>query len=251
MGDPGSGEVRVLLLGPDPPRGLPWGVTPVWYPLVRWSPVRGASRRAAELAAEWSDAIVFTSPRGPRALAVDAGEAGLLGRFRELMARLAVWAIGPRTAREVRDLFGLEPLVPGEYRGRSLAREIASRGHRRVLGLRGSKVIRDLEEELASLGVEYREVTVYTLERARADPSKFARAVAESDLAVLTSPFIARLYREALDRSGVDPRSIPVVVIGPSTGRAARSLGIEPLCVPPRYTIADAVRCGLRSMGIA
>ncbi len=251
MGDADSGEVRVLLLGPDPPGGLPLGVRPVWYPLVRWRPVMGVSERVARLVAEWSDAVVFTSPRGPRALAWDAEGAGRLDRVRELLARVTVWAIGPRTAREARERLGVEPVVPGEYRGRALAREIARRGHRRVLGLRGSKALRDLEEELSSLGVEYREITVYILEPAPVDPAGFARAASSSDLAVLTSPFIAKLYREALDRSGLDPGSIPVVVIGPSTGSAARSLGLRPLCVPPRYTIADAVVCGLRAMGMA
>jgi uroporphyrinogen III methyltransferase/synthase len=58
------------------------------------------------------------------------------------------------------------------------------------------------------------------------------------DWLILTSATGVRFFRQALDRAGLDARALSyteVAVIGPSTGKALRELGVYPDLIPSRF----------------
>ncbi len=247
MGYGEGGKIRVLMVGPDPPPSGLEHVETEWVPVVVARPIKGSSLRVLEvLRGNDVDNVVFTSPRGPRFLAEDARRSGILDALLEHLEGRVVWAIGLRTAESIRSSLSLVPRVPPEYRGWSLAREIVSRGPRGVLGVRGTRVVRDLEDVLESHGVPYCEVHVYSLEPLPGSKELLMSAVDVVDAVLLTSPYIATVYHEIL---GVDAWDVPVVAIGPSTASRIRSLGGNPLCFPDEYTVGAALSCIARLLG--
>ncbi|MEB3816594.1 MAG: uroporphyrinogen-III synthase, partial [Desulfurococcales archaeon] len=160
---------------------------------------------------------------------------GLLGSVRRLLGGVSVYAIGPRTAEAVRESLGVEVAgVPGEYRGLALAGLIASRGSRRVAGIRSPQALPDLPEALAERGVAFVDVYIYStsidLEALRA-----ARGLGFDYLAA-TSPRIG----EAMVEAGLQGTYI---AIGPTTARALRLHGVEPACTAEPHTLRGVARC--------
>jgi len=230
----------VLLLGPDRPEIRAPGVETIWLPLVRAVPVRGSSLRALEAARSGRvDTVAFTSPRAPRLLREEAESTGTLSKLLSALSSLEAWSVGPSTAEAARRWLGIESRVPREYRGRALAREIAESGARGVLGLRGSRALPDLGEMLSASGVRYKEVTVYMLEPVHRSEA-LERALRGVDVVLLTSPFIARLFVEAVRRL---PEGLRLAAIGPTTAGEMERLGLRPACVPSRYVLGEALEC--------
>ena len=223
-GEPG-GECTVLLAGPDPPPARLGPCRTLWRPLARAEPIPGSTGALRALSG-WADAYAFTSPRAARALAALDREGA-----REALSVGVVWAIGPSTARALREMLGLEARVPPSYTGRALGEAMASAGARRVVGVRSPGALPDLPETLASRGVAYAEVHVYrvTVEVPGEPPPPV-------DYAAATSPRIAR----ALLEWGVEA---PIVSIGPTTTRALREAGVEPACTAGEHTLTGLARC--------
>jgi uroporphyrinogen III methyltransferase/synthase len=87
------------------------------------------------------------------------------------------------------------------------------------------------------------------------DQAPLDAAVAELssyDWLVLTSATGVRFFRQAMDRAGLDARALAyteVAVIGPSTGKALRELGVYPDLIPTRF-VAESLLEAMREEDI-
>ncbi|GAB6147544.1 uroporphyrinogen-III synthase [Stetteria hydrogenophila] len=228
-----------LLLGPDPPPPRLGPCRAAWVPVLRADPVPGCSLNL--LRAGPVDFIAFTSPRAPRALEADARARGVLGELRRLAARAVVGAVGPRTARAVREALGVEPVTPARYTGRDLALLAASREAGRVAWVRGSVYNRDFKSVVEASGAALVEVEAYRITADEEAAEKAAREAGRHDFLALTSPLIASLVLPRLR----DPPKRAVLVIGPTTLRKALEYGVEAFnyCVPEEYSLEGLAAC--------
>ena len=74
--------------------------------------------------------------------------------------------------------------------------------------------------------------------------------LASYDWLVLTSATGVRFFAQALDRAGLDARALShtdVAVIGPSTGKALREIGIKPDLLPQRF-VAESLLDSMRAL---
>jgi uroporphyrinogen III methyltransferase/synthase len=74
--------------------------------------------------------------------------------------------------------------------------------------------------------------------------------IASYDWLVLTSATGVRFFAKALDRAGLDARALShtdVAVIGPSTGKALREIGIKPDLLPQRF-VAESLLESMRGL---
>jgi uroporphyrinogen-III synthase len=221
---------RILLLRPNPPEPGELGEAGI----VAAIPVAAieADEKALELVERelpHCDWLVLTSPRAPSLLKPLASMIG------ELVAsgRLRVAAVGPKTADAIRRVLGVEPsLVPREYRGATLADQLAPLRPSCVLAARSERGVRELVDKLAAAGVRVVEVHLYRL-RILDDMASLAGRIAdEFDYIVVTSPSIA----EALAKH-YQGGSVTVVAIGPTTAEALRRHGFQNVLVAREYTL--------------
>ena len=229
----GEPPCTALLLGPDPPPPRLGPCRTFWAPVYRAVGVPGAPRLLLA-ALGGAGALVFTSPRAPRLLASEAAGEGLLEELRSSVAGVRVYAVGPKTAWAAREYLGVEARVPGEYTVESLARMVAGSEEGPVVAARSPQANRVLGEVLASHGIAYGEVHVYTL---REEPGWRERAGrARYDFLVLTSPRLAI----AAIKAGLQG---PIVAIGPATAGTVKSAGLEPACVAGQSTLEGVAAC--------
>ncbi len=206
-------------------RGL--GADVIELPTIRIEPPTDL-RAFAELVqdAHAYDWIVFTSPNGVNAffelfykLYDDAREIGA--------ARIA--AIGPATAKRVRDFHLHVDLQPEEFVAESLVRAFRKEGdieNLRILIPRAEKARDLLPRELSALGAIVDEGFAYrTVPETRDDTGARRRLLEEgADLITFTSSSTVENFM-ALGLPW--PAKMQVASIGPVTSRTARDLGLE------------------------
>ncbi|MEZ4586734.1 MAG: uroporphyrinogen-III synthase [Gemmatimonadales bacterium] len=193
----GCATVRVPLIRFERPRS--------WGPLdrlLRWLDGRGT--------------LVVTSPRGANAVA---------GRIRVLDPRprpATTWAVGPATGAALGGAVGPfrdpGPLASDRSHAVQLARAMLRDGAGGPVGFaRGDRAGAALPRTLAAGGVEVRTAVAY---RTLAASRETLEALCGVDLIVVASPSAARvLAKNAL--------MLPIVAIGPTTARAARTRGLD------------------------
>ncbi len=234
------GEKRILSVGLSRPPVR----NAIWIPSLRVEYVRGITRI---LLTRKFDAIVFTSPRGVKALYWDSGLEKARDRLIELLDTVLVGAVGGPTRREISRLFGVSEqniLVPPEETTGALARLLLDYRPRSVAGLRADKVTPDLERTLRNKGIQYEHIVAY---RVYADKENMRRAceLYASDRTVVlvaTSGLIVREFISACraaSYSGLDR----IVPFGPVTARTMASHGVAPLCTPSRPSWDAAEDC--------
>ncbi len=194
--------------------------------------------------------LIFTSATG-----VDAFMARLkaLGREPGAARSARVAAIGPATARRLRD-YGLEvAAVPAEYRAEAI---IGAIGEERIRGARflvpRAQVAREhLPRLLAEKGAA--EVVVAPAYRTIIPPSagvdSLRRRLATIDLITFTSSSTVDNFCALL---GAIAPGQKAAVIGPITAETARRRGFKVVVSPAQYTVAalaDAIRDWARQAG--
>ncbi len=220
-------------------RGL--GADVIELPTIRIEPPTDL-RAFAELVqdAHAYDWIVFTSPNGVNAffelfykLYDDAREIGA--------ARIA--AIGPATAKRVRDFHLHVDLQPAEFVAESLVREFRKAGdieNLRILIARAEKARDLLPRELSALGAIVDEGFAYcTVPETRDDTGARRRLLEEgADLITFTSSSTVENFM-ALGLPW--PEKMQVASIGPITSQTARDLGLEVSVEARRHDIPGLV----------
>ncbi|MEB3862343.1 MAG: uroporphyrinogen-III synthase [Desulfurococcales archaeon] len=233
-----QGGCRLLFMGPDsPPRGP--GYEAVWIPLIAVEPVEGSSRELLSQAGP-GDVIVFTSPRAPRILALDAVKLGIYNDIVELVRRSTVGVVGPSTLKSLNSHLGKPRSIvmpPSGYTVRALASTLASMNPGRVVAARASRASPILREVLASGGVELVEVTVYRNEPLPGNAAVAASLIAGGtvDYALFTSPMQATLVAPKLH----EPKA-RLAAIGPETGRVLEAHGLR-YAMPREYTLESLI----------
>ena len=207
-------------------------------PVIRIVVLWNGLRRLAEELEKGCDWLVLTSPRTPAILA----SAGIV----ELVSRLGVRvaAVGPRTRVEAERVGLRVDLVPREYRGAALGRELVSFKPRRVVLARSAEAVPDLPRVLREAGVEVVEIPIYRVEEDMYRACVAAGFAATVDYVVYTSPSIVETMAKAYNALVINPAKLKAkhVAIGPTTASAMRRLlGVEPL-QPQEYTLDGVAR---------
>jgi uroporphyrinogen III methyltransferase/synthase len=142
------------------------------------------------------------------------------------LANATIAAIGPGTARRLRELGLIADIVPPRSIAESLVeslREVEVDG-RPVLIARAAEARDVLPDALAERGAEVDVVPLYETVREPADEEQIA-AIADADYVTFTSSSTVRFFLETVGDSF--PAGARVVSIGPVTSETARELGLE------------------------
>jgi len=167
--------------------------------------------------------VCLTSPNGAELLMAALAERGFDGRA---LANATIAAIGPGTARRLRELGLIADLVPPRSIAESLVeslREVEVEG-RPVLVARAAAARDVLPEALAERGAEVDVVPLYETVREPATAEQVA-AIAGADYVTFTSSSTVRCFAETVGDSF--PTGARVVSIGPVTSATARELGFD------------------------
>lgn len=228
------------------------GVAPMVIPTIAFAPPDPGDVADLDVALAAPDPaawVVLTSARAVQAL-VDH----VVGADGAALARLGSrWAaVGEATARAARRAGIVIDFQPETPTGRALADGLPLREGDRIVVPRGDLADADLPRRLAERGAHVEELIVYrTIEGPSSSSSALERAVASSPAAVvMASGSAVRGWLHLADAHGLGTRvrSIPVVAIGPTTAREARSHGLHVLAEstsPAPADIAAAVATAL------
>lgn len=211
-------------------------------PLGDFAALDQAVRRLPE-----QDWLVFTSANGVRHFLARCEALGC----RDSLQRLDIAAIGPQTARLLRDSGLSVSLMPEEYRAEGI---LAALGPDRVRGRRfllarvaGARDV--LPGTLRRWGAEVTVVEAYRNEPVRDDARRLARILEQVDWVTFTSPSTVNAFVDLLDT--VDAKSpaagCRVACIGPITMDAARRRGMEVEVVAREYTVAGLIQALVES----
>lgn len=228
------------------------GVAPVVVPTIAFAPPDQEHLDAlgeAFKAATPTTWIVLTSARAVQALLDRAGDPGgsaLAG----LGARWAV--VGEATARAARRAGIAIDFQPETPTGRSLADGLPLTVGERIVLPRSDLADADLPRRLIERGARIEEIVAYrTIEGPSSSSPSLRRVLASTPAAVvMASGSAVRGWLRLADAQGLGDRarSIPVVSIGPTTAREARSHGLHVLAEatsPGPADIAAAVVAAL------
>lgn len=213
-----------------------------WLPLTRKQPTAEAPALVDRLrAADFTD-LVLTSANGVRGLAAALFAAGLDARS---FAGVRTWAVGPATARAMREVLCLgADMVADPATGEgvvALARAVGVAG-RRFLFPAARDARRTVPEGLEALDASVDEVPIYETVPDPAAAARLVSAVASGlTLITVSSPSAVAALATAMDAAGIAHDAHPLAAIGPTTRAAAEQLGFRVPIVPSRYTVPDLV----------
>ena len=209
--------------------------------------VEAPAIRTRSLEAELPDLAVYdlvcvTSPNGAAELFARLGAAG---RDARALAGLVVAAIGPGTARALKEHGIVADVVPERAVAEGLVSGLAGMDVRRALIVRAREGRDVLPDALRARGADVDVVALYeTVAEPLDEPT--ARAAAAADYVTFTSASTVRYFLDAA--GGLDgPR---IASIGPATSTALRDAGLEPHVEADPHTpdglvealVADAAR---------
>ena len=212
-----------------------------------WAVVDAALRRLGEF--DW---LVLTSPNG---------SAGLVERLRTLgmdaraLAGVRIAAVGPATARVLREHF-LEPdLVPAEYTTQALGEALAPEaGGKRLLLARADIATDTLPDLLRAAGGAVEHVAVYRTVRPASLPDEALASLreAKADWITFTSSSTVENFLALIASSGVSLEDVKLASIGPVTTETLKAHGLRTIIAAEVHTIdglIDAIVRGGQQKG--
>lgn len=234
-------DCRIVYMGPEPPPDTS-RASILWIPLIRIEPVKGASRHLASVDAE---VLVFTSPRAPRIMALDAIEHGVYDRVRRVIEGSQVAVVGPSTRDSLLTYLGRprKLLMPERYTVEDLARLLAGLKPSSIAAFRAEKASSSLHRILAEYRVGIREVKVYR-NRPLTSNTLLVKAVVDRGLASIilyTSPMQVDMVAPLLE--GL--RGLVHIAIGPATS-AKLSKNNIPHTTPEESTLNSLFQAASR-----
>ena len=214
------------------------GARAVIFPTIEIGPVADLStlERAIDTLDTY-DWITFPSPN-----AVDVVFARLRARGARLPAPLRVAAVGPGTAKALRDRGARVDFIPSQFIGEQLGRELTPVERCRILVPRAARGREELVIELTRRGAVVDEVVVYETLPAAVDPRAMEELARGVDVATFTSPSTVENFFALLgSRADRVLGGAYVACIGPVTASAARALGLTVHCEPAEHSIPGLV----------
>lgn len=200
------------------------GATPVCFPTIAIEDfdVTSELRLLEETRTTW---VAFTSANAVRAVARSGArpESGLPGHV-----KLA--AVGAATAQAVSAFFREPAYVAPESSAEALADNLPAGESDRVVFFKGDRASGTLARRLRRRGIQVKEIVAYRVTAgAGAAVLGDSLRAKELDGVVFTSPSSIKFAGEALELLRLPPDQRPLVIcLGPTTARAARSLGLVP-----------------------
>jgi len=202
------------------------GAIVVEAPAIRIVPLDGPAPELSRY-----DLVCLTSPNGVRLLFDRLAAAGLDARA---LAGARVAAIGPGTARALREHGVIADVVPETFVAEGLVEALADFPVQRALIARAAEARDVLPDALRERGAE---VEVMTLYETVAEPLSEAEMAAArgADYVTFTSSSTVRYFLDSID--GPLPPGVRLVSIGPVTSEALRERGLEPHVEASRHDI--------------
>jgi uroporphyrinogen III methyltransferase/synthase len=189
------------------------------------------------------DLVCLTSPNGVRLLFERLAQSG---RDARALAGTRVAAIGPGTARALREHGVIADIVPERFVAEGLVEALADVPARRALVARAATARDVLPDALRARGAEVDVVALYETVAERLGEAERA-GLTGADYVTFTSSSTVEFLWEAL--GGPPPERARLVSIGPVTSQALRDRGREPDVEAERHDIeglVDALRSDVR-----
>lgn len=231
------------------------GAVPLSYPCIDMAPPLDSAplaRALDELSRGWFDWLVLTSANAVRAVGLAAREAGLApprggaAPWALDTGGALVAAVGPGTARAVRDLLGVAvALQPETYTAADLAKELVARKPGAVLLPLADRARDILPQALRAAGAAVRAVTAYrtVVGQGGVDLAELLRR-GEVDAVLFTSPSTVDNLAVRLQQDGGEwslLQGVCVGCIGPVTAQAAAGKGLQVRVQPEQHTLTALV----------
>jgi uroporphyrinogen III methyltransferase/synthase len=214
------------------------GAEVVQAPTIRTQPVSEPTHRPLDPSPY--DLVCLTSPNGVEYL-FEAMAAG--GYDARALAGARVAAIGPGTARALRERGILADVVPERFVAESLVEALAGVDAKRALVARASEARDVLPDALRARGIEVDVVALYETVAEPLPPRALERARA-ADYITFTSSSTVRFFLQAAGGSadGALSPSTRIVSIGPVTSATLREHGLEPHVEAHPHDVDGVVR---------
>ncbi len=198
-------------------RGL--GAATVESPAIRIVPLDGPAPDVASY-----DLVCLTSPNGVRLLFDRLAAAGQDARA---LAGATVAAIGPGTARALREHGIRADVVPEQFVAESLVAALADLPVRRALVARAAEARDVLPDALRARGADVDVVALYETVAEPLDEAALA-AARSADYVTFTSSSTVRFFLEAAGGDAGLSAATRIVSIGPVTSETLRAAGLAP-----------------------
>jgi uroporphyrinogen III methyltransferase/synthase len=219
------------------------GGRPVILPMIEVRSVDGPKLQfAREIISDLSHFswVVWTSVNGVHGFFEILSDLGLDSRA---LGHAKLACIGPATASALRD-YGLNAdLVPGEFRGENLARELTEKvsAGDKVVWFRADRGREVIPEMLAAAGIPLQGVVVYRNTDKETPVSEDLEVLVREQVnwVCLTSPSIAKRFGQVMmtDSEGAGHFTAQVACISPVTAAAARECGLRVDATADVYTV--------------
>ena len=216
------------------------GATVVQAPVIRTQPLPELS----PLDLSGYDLVCLTSPNGVRALFERLARAAHAPRDARALAGACVAAIGPGTARALREHGIVAEIVPERFVAESLVEALAELPVRRALVARAREARDVLPDALRARGAEVDVLELYETLAEPLPPRVLAQARA-ADYVTFTSSSTVRFFLQA---AGGKPEFSPdtrIVSIGPVTSATLREHDLAPQIEARRHDIVGVVQAVL------
>jgi uroporphyrinogen III methyltransferase/synthase len=207
---------------------------------IRWGEVDHAMDRLKSY--DW---IIFTSANG-----VDFFWKRMAERrkLRPLPSSLKVCAIGPATARQLKEKGVSVHYVPEKFVAESILEgfeKMFVKG-KRILLARPKRARDILPKGLRKMGAEVDVLAVYRTVKPRGGAKKLKRLLAEGkiDVITFTSSSTVNHFAELLKTENLKKllKGVAIACIGPITARTAKEWALKVRIQPKQYTIPDLTR---------
>ncbi len=183
------------------------------------------------------DLVCLTSPNGVRALFVRLAAGG---RDARALAGKTVVAIGPGTARALREHGVVADVVPEEFVAEALVAALAGVPARHALVARAQEARDVLPDALRVRGVEVDVVALYETVAQELGEREVALA-RDADYVTFTSSSTVRFFLQAVGGSDAVRGRARLVSIGPVTSATLREHRLEPTAEASRHDIDGLV----------